>query len=85
MKALGIVIGLAAFAKGVLLLLDPGRFIRLGRQFTGLFPAPTRDVLDRGADKAFEYGRHAPGGLKTAGLLLSGSGLLVLVLALRAR
>jgi hypothetical protein len=85
MRALQIVIGLIAVGKGVYLLLDPDGFIRLARQFTGLFPAPARKVVDLGADRVLDRARQTPGGLNTLGWVVLGSGLLVVGKALAAR
>jgi hypothetical protein len=85
MRILQIVFGLTAVGKGVLLLLDPDGFIRLGRQFTSLFPSPAKQVVDREVDRVLDYARQRPGGLDTLGWVALGSGLLVLGKALKSR
>jgi len=85
MRVLLIVLGLAAVGKGVLLLLDPEGFIRLGPRLTSLFPAPAKKGVDRQVDRVLEYARRKPGGLNTLGWVVLGSGLLVLGKAFKPR
>ncbi len=85
MRLLEIVFGLTAVGKGLLLLMDPDGFIRLGRQFTSLFPSPAKKAVDREVDRVLECAREGPGGLNTLGWVVLGAGLLVLGKALRAR
>ncbi len=83
MKVLGILIAVGTVAKGLLLALDPERFARLARGFMSLFPAPARDAGDRTVSMVLECGERAPGGPRTVGWLIAGSGLLVLTRMLR--
>ena len=85
MRLFEMVFGLTAVGKGALLLLNPNGFIRLGRQFTSLFPPTAKKTLDHEVDRVLDYARQAPGGLNTLGWVVLGGGLLVLTKALREK
>ena len=77
MRAIQLVLGVVAVAKGILLLVDPDRLIHFGREFRRLFPAGTQEVLDRETDRVLDYARGKPGGLNALGFLVLLGGLLL--------
>lgn len=85
MKRLSVLIALGMVGEGMLMLMNPRLFTGVAHRVNQLFAGPTEDFLDDVTDRLGQYGRQSPDGLRTIAGMETALGLLMLVLALRAR